>query len=79
MSSALMGVSFGGWTQCIGPRVGVPLYAGGQRWFASAGRPDAQRVFGWPGVQFRWLPRRLVWVTYMLRRHAKVSLYVRAS
>lgn len=80
LSSALMGVFFSaGWTPCIGPALGVILTLaanGGSPWQGAALLSVYSAGLAIP---FLLAATQIGWVTYLLRRHAKVSLYVQRA
>jgi cytochrome c-type biogenesis protein len=80
LSSALMGVFFSaGWTPCIGPVLGVILTLA-----ANGGSPVQGAVLlgaysAGLAIPFLLAATQISWVTYLLRRHAKLGLYVQRA
>lgn len=80
LSSALMGVFFSaGWTPCIGPALGVILTLaanGGSPW---QGATLLSVYSAGLAIPFLLAATQIGWVTYLLRRQGKVSLYVQRA
>lgn len=77
LSSALMGVFFSaGWTPCIGPALGVILTLAANGGSPLQGAALLSVYSAGLAIPFLLAATQIGWVTYMLRRHAKFSLYV---
>jgi cytochrome c-type biogenesis protein len=79
-SSAMMGVFFSaGWTPCIGPVLGVILTLA-----ANGGSPAQGAVLlgvysAGLAIPFLLAATQISWVTYLLKRHAKLGMYVQRA
>lgn len=80
LSSALMGVFFSaGWTPCIGPALGVILTLAANGGSPLQGGLLLSAYSAGLAIPFLLAATQIGWVTYMLRRHAKFSLYVQRA
>jgi cytochrome c-type biogenesis protein len=76
-SSALMGVFFSaGWTPCIGPVLGVILTLAANGGSPMQGALLLGAYSAGLAIPFLVAATQISWVTYLLRRHAKLGLYV---
>ncbi len=77
LSSAMMGVFFSaGWTPCIGPVLGVILTLAANGASPAQGAVLLGAYSAGLAIPFLLAATQISWVTYLLRRHAKLGLYV---
>lgn len=79
-SSALMGVFFSaGWTPCIGPALGVILTLAANGGDPLQGALLLSVYSAGLAIPFLFAATQIGWVTYLLRRHAKLGLYIQRA